>query len=251
MVLNGTRARGLTDDPDQVLRAPVRWLPVAAAMFVAAVGVLFAVGGAFAPLDAGEQGDWFPVVFGVQLAALAGAMVASVWPVGPASRPFPAPALVSDGVALPMRQAPRVAGLVGLLVVASVGVTLAVVADGTAMAVLGVVIAVGVVALGVWLWRAGGRGAGAIVLNPTSVRLPAGTTPRITIAWTDLVEVAVTGGWKPHLVVTYQGPGLSASRLGGQAWPPSALVAVLDHYRTHPDARAQLDRVDALDQFRN
>lgn len=80
--------------------------------------------------------------------------------------------------------------------------------------------------------------------------LPAGTTPSTTIAWRDLTEVAAVGGWQPHLVVTYQGPGLAAVPLRGQAWTPSALVRLLERYRTDPSARAQLTSPAALDQFR-
>lgn len=254
MVLNGAGVRGVpggAGSPDKVLRSPSRWLFVAAALFVVAVGALFAVGGAFAPLEAGEDRQWFPVAFGVQLAGLGAAVAVAVWPSRPRRRPLPAPQPVADGVALPLRRAPRIAGIAGLLVAATIGVTVAVVADGAGMAALGVVVVAACVGLAAVLVRAASRGAGTIVLNPTAVTLPAGTTPRTTIEWTDLSEVTVTGGWQPHLVATYKGPGLASSRLAAQAWPPSALVTVLDYYRTHQEARAALTAPEALTRFQN
>lgn len=253
MAVDSTNPRGLSQDPDRVLRSPSRWLLVAGAGFLVAVGLLFAIGGAFAPLGEGEERSWFPVVLGVQLTTLGVTMAVALWAPRRSSGGLPAAVPAPGGgvgVALPLRRAPRVASLVGLSVVASLGVNIAAAAHGAGVVLLGF----GIVAFGVALIvvsaRAAAREVGAIVLDPESLTLPAGTTPRATIAWRDLSEVAVTGGWQPHLVVTYKGPGLSTSRLLSQAWPPRALVEVVEYYRTHRDARAGLTDPGALDRFR-
>lgn len=249
MVLSSASARSISENPDQVLRSPSRWLFVAAGVFVFAVGALFALAGALAPLGASEERQWLPVLVGVQLTAFGGALVALLWPPRQNRAPLPRPIAVPDGVALPLRRAPHIAGAVGLLVIASLGVTVAVAADGVGMKVLGVVMVVVGAVFAIMVVRGASRGRGAIVLTPDSVTIPAGTTPRTTIAWADLAEVAVTGGWQPHLVATYKGPGLATSRLSAQAWRPRVLLETLEFYRTHRDARAHLTSPSALEPF--
>lgn len=250
MVLGSTKPRGLTDDPDRVLRSGGWVLLLAGAGLLAAIGLLFAIGGALAPLDDGEQRSWTPVALGLVLATFGGLLTVVLWGPRPGGEMPPATVAPDGGVALPRRRSQHVAAVGGFVVIGCFGILLAAMSDGPGPLALGLVIAVSAAAMCAVLVRAYRRGAGAIVLTPESVTLPAGTTPRTTIAWGDLVEVAAVGGWQPHLVVTYKGPGLATTRLRGQAWTPGVLVRVLEHYRNHSHARAALTTPSELDQFR-
>lgn len=250
MVLHGARPRGATDDPDRVLRSGGWGLLLAGAVLLLAVGLLFVGAGALAPLDEGQQRSWLPVALGGVLTVLGAALAVALRGPRP-RRPLPAATVATGGgIALPQRRSLLAASVVGFAAVAGLGVLLVAAGDGLTHRVLGVAVTGFAAAIVVLLARSARTGAGAVVLTPESVTLPAGTTPRTTIAWRDLTEVAVAGGWQPHLVVTFDGPGLATTRLRGQAWPPGVILEVLEHFRADADARAELVAPAALDRFR-
>ncbi len=250
MAVGNMKVRGAADDPDKVLRSGGWALFLAGAAFLVAVGLLFALGGAFAPLDEGEERAWTPVALGVVLAAFGVLLAVVLWGPRPGSALPPATAAPEGGVALPRRRSQQVAAAAGFVVIAGFGVLLAVMGGGPGPLALGVVIALFGAAMFLLLVTGYRSGGGTIVLTPEAVTLPAGTTPATTIAWSDLVEVAAVSGWQPHLVVTFKGPGLATVRLRGQAWTPSVLIRVLERYRTNANARAELTSPSALDHLR-
>ena len=245
MVLNSTKPRGATEEPDKVLASPARWSVIGLVGLLVVAGVAIALGGAFAPLGDGESRSVAAILAGVQLAVVGVAGMVVLW--APSRRrPLPPAASNGDGVELPVRVSFRVARVVALLVVASFGLTLLALADETVGRVLGVL----VVIVGVAFAVLATRHSGGITLDPAGIRVPGGVTPGKHVEWREVTEVAVTGGWQPMLVVTWRGPGMSVCRILGQAWPPSVLVEVVEFYRTRAKDRAALTDPAALDQFR-
>lgn len=249
MVLDSTRPRGATESPDKVLRSPARWAILALTVLLAVGGLALAVAGVAAPLGDGESRSGWPVVIGLELAVLgaAGFLVISVAsPRSPLPPARPAAGAAGAGIELPVRPAHRVARLTALAMIAVLGVTMAFTGQPVGMILGGLMVLVGAV----FLYYAA-RESTAIQLDPSGVLLPNGPTKNEHVAWRDVHEVAVTGGWRPTLVMTWRGPGLSASHIAAQAWPPSALVEVIDFYRTHKAERAELRDPVALERFRS
>jgi hypothetical protein len=245
VVLDSTRPRGATEDPDQVLRSPARWSVQGLMGLILLGGLAIAVGAAFAPLADDEDRSIGLVLIGLEIAALggAGAIVTSA---PSRRRPLPAAHAVDGGTELPVRAGYRIARLTSLLAVAALGLTLLATPFDAAGRVIGALMAL----VGIVFALYGARENAAIRLDPNGIRLPSGPTKNEAVAWRDVHEVAVTGGWRPTLVMTWKGPGLSATHISAQAWPPVALVAVIDHYRAHGGDRAALTDPTTLDQFR-
>ncbi len=245
MVLDSTRARGATESPDKALASSARWAILALVALVGVAGLALAAAGAAAPLGEGDSRSVGAILIGLELAAL-GAAGAVVLSAPSHRRPLPAARSVDSGIELPVRAAHRLARLTVLGAVAALGLTLVFVSDETVGRVLGVLVAL----VGIVFAVFSARQPDAILLNPDGVLLPPGPTKNEPVAWRDVHEVAVTGGWRPTLVMTWTGPGLSATHISSQAWPPSALLEVIDYYRTHSSDRAALTDPAAVDQFR-
>lgn len=246
MVLNGTGPRGAAEAPDRVLASPARWFFLGLMVLAVVAGFGMAVGGLVAPLGEGETRSIAAPLLGLEIAILGGAGVV-LFSAPSRSRPLPPARAVDGSLALPVRSSYRGARAVALLAVGAVGATGVVLIESPVGRVVGALTAVAGVVFAVL----GLRESRAIRVDPTGVRLPPGITPSEHIAWRDVVEVAVTGGWQPKLFVTWRGPGLSACHLLGQAWPPSAIVATLDHYGRHASDRVALDDPESLDRFRD
>jgi hypothetical protein len=240
-----TRVRGVGEDPDLALRAQGRYVALGGAVLLGAVGLLFALAGAFAPLGAGETRGPATIATGLVFVALAAAYVATQR--GPVRRDLPPAEQRTGGVALPVRRGYRAAGAAAFVAVAALGVVLALDADSAGPRLLGVAL----VLLGAGVALAWRRLEVQIVLDPDGVTLPGDRRPR-RIAWADVHDVATLDGWLPTLAVGAAGRRLVTTRLAGQAWPPSVLVAVLDHYGSEAGrgGRHELDRATALDRFR-
>ncbi|GHJ58857.1 hypothetical protein NOK12_13750 [Nocardioides sp. OK12] len=230
------------DDPDAVYRAPGRYAVMGLAAFLVPVGVFLVVGGLRAEAPA------FPVALGVLLAVLGATGVGSLTAPrhGPRADPPPAVA-VAGGLALPLRRTQALLRAVAGVALAPLGVLMVLVADSAGPRVLGVLVVLGVVGAAVLAVRTETR----LVVGPDGLRVPGGVTRAQTVAWRDLVEVAAVRGWQPHLVVTTRGPGLVACRLLPQAWPASALVALVEHHRRKAGDRSALVEPDALERFRS
>lgn len=249
MALNRARPRGATEAPDKVLLSPARWLILGLMMLLSLGGLALAAAGAFAPVGEGETRSVWVVVVGLELAVLgaAGVVVVSVAsrrrPLPPAR---PAPGAAGGGIELPVRPGHRVARVTALVMIAVVGATVAVSGEVVGMVLGGLMVLVGAV----FAFYAA-RQPDAIQLDPSGVLLPPGPTKNQHAAWRDVNEVAVTGGWRPTLVMTWRGPGLAATHVSAQAWPPSALIGVIDYYRTHDAERAELRDPGSVDRFRH
>lgn len=144
-----------------------------------------------------------------------------------------------------MRSGHRAAGVVACLAVTAVGILTTVVGSPGGR-VLGGLVAVGGIAASVG-WA---RSPVALVLDPAGVELPGALRPR-RVAWDEIHDATVDGGWLPSVVLGLRGSSVTF-RLAGQAWPPSAILAVLDHYRS---ARGRAERpglttAAAVDRFR-
>ncbi|WP_193609795.1 hypothetical protein [Nocardioides lijunqiniae] len=237
------RVRGAGEDPDCALRSPTRYLAIAGALVVGATGLLLGLAVAFAPLDPGETRSPTVIATGLVLTTLAAAY--AVTQRGSARRPLPPAQPRPGGVALPVRRGHRAAGGAAFLAVAAWGVVLAVGGGSAGPRLTGGVLVLGGAGLAL-VWQ---RSDPRILLDPTGLTLPGSRAP---LAWDDVHDVAALGGWLPALAVGASGRRLVTARLAGQAWPPSTLVAVLDHYRSE-DGRADrggLDRTASLDRFR-
>ena len=245
MVLDSTRPRGADEDPDRVLASPARWSVLALSGFVAAIGAALSAASAFAPLREGETRSALAVVGFAQLAVMGAAGVV-VFSAPRRRRPLPAPVLHDGGVALPMRTSYRVARVLVLAALASFGVTVAALSDDATLRVVAVLVGLVLAVFAALAVRA----THPVRLDPVGVALAGDLRPQERIAWGDVADVAAVGGWLPHLVMTWDGPGLSFCRIGPQGWPPSAMVAVIEHYRTHPEERDRLVDPAVLDRFR-
>ncbi len=234
-------ARGPGGDPDAVYRSVGRYAVLGLNALLVPVGLLFVVAGA------GSQDPVFPTVLGVLLTVLgltgAGSLVAPRH--GLRADPPPAVA-VEGGLALPLRRAQVLLRAVTGVVLGLLGVLLVLVADSAGPRVLGVLVVVGVVGAAALAARAESR----LVVGPEGLRVPGGPTRARTVAWRDVVEVAAVRGWQPHLVITAKGPEVLACRLLPQAWPASALVALVEHHRRRARDRAALVDPDAVERFR-
>jgi hypothetical protein len=254
VVVSDSSVLGVGEDPDRVLRSPGRLAMFAAAAFLAGIGVVFVVAGAFAPLGDGESRSWVPIAAGAWFMAF-GIAAFGVLKMPrrrragvtlPAASTAPRDGQV--GVELPLRASARTAAVSSAFIAAALGLIIVAAADGVGFVVLGAAITLVMGALGVL----GLRGhAEPIRLSPEGLALPGAANPHPYVPWSDVHEVAVTGGWLPHLVVSYKGPGLATARLLNQAWPPSAIVEVVEYFRTRPADRPTLTEATVLNQFRS
>lgn len=235
---------GADGDPDAALRSPGRRLLLTSSALVAAVGVLFLVVGSVAAPDPGESRSAVPVVVGAIL--LATGLSATVSATLPGARVRMLPATTVDGgIELPLRPAHRYSSIGSGVSVLLMGAAIVVLGDDGAARALGAALAIGGAALTVLT----ARHRPVIRLDPDGLTLPSGPTRNAPIAWRDVVEVAAVGGWRPTLVVTWRGPGLSACFLLPQAWAPSRVVAVIEHFRTHAADRSRLTDPAVLDRI--
>ncbi|MEP7740142.1 hypothetical protein ABKW28_21045 [Nocardioides sp. 31GB23] len=235
-------SEGPGGDPDAVYRSLGRYAVIGLVALMVPIGVFFAVAGA------GAEDPAFPVALGVLLAVLgvtgAGSLTAPRH--GPRADPPPAVA-VEGGLALPLRRAQVLLRAVAGVVLGLLGVLVVLVADSAGPRVLGGLVVLGVVGAAALAARTETR----LVVGPEGLRVPGGVTRAQTVPWRDVAEVAAVRGWQPHLVVRSKGPGLVACRLLPQAWPASALVALVEHHRRRAGDRAALVHPDALERFRS
>ena len=237
-------------DPDRVLGSPVRWLVLGLTVLLVLVGLFFLVAGVAAAPPPGEDRSLLPPLLGAELVlfGIAGALTQGI-PGRRRGGDLPGATADGGGCLLPLRPRARLGRLLTSVALVGLGVTLVVVgaADAApAAVVVGVLVVLGVVGLAVV-----SRGRTAHVrLDPEGVTFPGGVTAPRTVPWREVSEVAVVGGWQPHLVLTHQGPGLVACRLTPQAWPPSAIVAAIEHFASHASDRKGLDSPGSLDRFR-
>ncbi len=244
---------GVGDDPDAVLRSPGRLAVLTAAGLLVALGLVFVVAGAFAPLGDEETRSWIPIAVGAWIAAFGGlGLLALAMPRARRAGTTlpPARTVTRDGragVELPLRPAGTVASITSAFLASALGIVVVVVADGLVLVALGVVVTLRMGAVGM----IGLRRRSAIRLTPDGLTLPGVANPPTSLPWAHVHEVGVAGGWLPHLVVSHKGSGPATMRLTHQAWPPSALVEVLEHFRTHPRDRDTLVDPASLDRFRH
>lgn len=235
-------SEGPGGDPDAVYRSLGRHAVIVLVALTVPIGVFFAVAGA------GAEDPAFPVALGVLLAVLgvtgAGSLTAPRH--GPRADPPPAVA-VEGGLALPLRRAQVLLRAGAGVALGLLGVLMVLVADSPGPRVLGGLVVLGVVGAAVLAARTETR----LVVGPDGLRVPGGVTRAQTVPWRDVAEVAAVRGWQPHLVVRSKGPGLVACRLLPQAWPASALVALVEHHRRRAGDRAALVHPDALERFRS
>ncbi len=241
-------------DPDAVLRSPGRLAVLTAAGLLVGLGLAFAVAGAFAPLGQDETRSWIPIAVGAWLVAFGGlGLLALAMPRARRAGTTlpPARTVTRDGragVELPLRPAGTVASITSAFLASALGLVIVVVADGLVLVALGVVVTLRMGAVGVIGLR---RRSAAIRLTPDGLTLPGAANPPTALPWAHVHAVGVTGGWLPHLVVSHKGSGPTTMRLTHQAWPPSVLVEVLEHFRTHPRDRDTLADAAPLDRFRH
>ena len=242
--------RRAADEPDRAMRTPARYAFLAAAAFMGALGLFFAIGGAFAPLQPGETRSVALIASGLEFVVVAGAVAVLL---SKASYRTPLPPAVGDrgGVRLPVRRAYRVAGTVSMLGFAGLGVTLAAFASSPAYVVVGALVGAAFVALSALAWHS----RHDIWLDPTGVNTGSGTLRHRTVAWDDVLEVTALDGWQPVLAISWDATDRAevvTVRLLAQAWPPSTLIAVLDHYSGGKGRRdrAALTEPSSLDRFR-
>lgn len=133
------------------------------------------------------------------------------------------------------------------MAVAALGIITLLTADAGGGRVVGVLVSLAGAAAAV----SGGRIPAAIVLDPEGFALPGARRPR-RVAWDEIQAVAALGGWLPRIAFTVRGPRLFTVRLAGQAWPASAILAVLDHYRSAGGRadRRELTTAASVDRFR-
>jgi hypothetical protein len=238
------RGRGVGEDPDRVLRSPLRYLGQAGVALGVPLAAYLAVSGSFHPL-ALLAGSIFLV------AGVAGVVLFSA----PSyRRPLPPARAVEGGIELPTRPGHRAAVVATELVLLVMAVFVAVTDDSAFR-----LVCVALAAFAVLLLVTALRRSPALRLDPDGLTTPHGLGRPTTLTWPEVTEVRVRGTAMPFLVAgtaarpaTARKPGALLGPVLGQAWPPSVLVAVLDHYRRgeHADDRAGLTDPTVLDRFR-
>lgn len=231
--------------PRPAVSSAGRWLAWFGWGCCAAVGVLFAAIGAGAVAN-GDEGAWFPLLFGVLLASLFVVQLFSYRLVRTSTASATAD---GAGILLPLRpgHAPRQAATALLL--GALPVSLALV-EGTATmwVISGVTVTLGL--LGAW-WLAGPAArATRVRLDPEGVTVARGLTASNRIAWRDVRSVDLIPGWQPTLVLqSSDEDDLVGFRLLPQGWPPEQLRETLAHYARNGKDRATLTSPQSVERF--
>ena len=254
VVVSSSNALDAGDDPDAVLRSPGRFAVFAAAGFLGRSRARASWrAGAFAPLGDDETRSWVPIAVGAWLVAAGGlglhALTDAPSPAGrhhPASGPHRHPRRPGRRRA-PPAESGRAAAITLAFLGSALGISMVVAADGLVLVMSGVIIALRMGAVGV----VGLRRRSTLRLTPDGLLLPGGATPPESLPWAHVRGVGGAGRLAPAAGRLRQGRRPATMRLAHQAWPPSALVEVLEHFRTHPRDRSALTDPAALDRFRH
>lgn len=96
-----------------------------------------------------------------------------------------------------------------------------------------------------------GAAAARVRLDPEGVTVPAGLGSSRHLSWRQVDRVEGRPAWQPLLVVLPRKGEAIAIRLLPQAWSPTAIADVVDHYADHAGPRRELVRSASVERFRN
>jgi len=206
--------------------------------------VLAGIGGA-ALVGSGEWHLWAVPVLGLSLSVVGVLVLIDLAPF----RGAPGPAVAVDGgIRLPLR--PGVVGrhVAVATLAGSWGLLGAVIADGAVAVSVGSLWALACLAYAASSWHAGAARF-SITLDPEGATLPRGLgNPRV--AWRDVREVEVSGGFQPVLALHLDGGGVSGTALRPQAWSADDLTALARKAARSTSFRSRLSDPAAVDRVR-
>lgn len=230
---------------DDVYRAPSRWVVAGLFCLLAVAGLGFLAAGTVAAVRGHHESR--PVaVLGLQLAVLG--VLGGSGMLRPRGTPPPAVDL-DGGVALPLRRShvPRQCAVI--VVLGSLALTAALFdGRGWSMALAALVL-VAAAGLAVRVATTGAAGA-RVRLDPEGITVPAGLASSRHLSWRDVDRIEGRPAWQPLLVVLPRKGDAIAFRLLPQAWSPTAIAAVVDHYADHAGPRRELVGSGSVERFR-
>lgn len=166
----------------------------------------------------------------------------------PRHRREPPPAVRDgDGLRLPVRRLPILAHRVGLVAFSGTGILLIINPTSPVDPIIGVAAVIflaGLLALSLLV-------SPGIGIGPHGITLPHWDPTGRYLAWEDIDRVEALGNFHPHLAVTLRGDAKPVTcTLHYHAWPPSAVLAAVQHFAEHASLQRTLTDPAALERFR-